>query len=163
MVSFILALADNGVFGKRGTLMPWRLSADMIRFKSITMGHPIIMGRKTYETFQKPLPGRTNIVVTRNADYQAEGCIVVQSLEAAIEAAKASEGADEIFIIGGSELFNQAVPQAGTIYLTRVHAEPDGDVFFDYKQDEWHEVSSESHPADNKNQYPYSFVTLKRN
>lgn len=159
-ISLIVAVAENGVIGKTGVMLPWRLPADLKRFKEVTMGHPIIMGRKTYETIGRPLPGRQNIIVTRNPDYKADGCEVVSSLPEALEAAKNSE---EAFIIGGGQLFEQALPLADKLYLTLVHASPDGDVFFHYDPADWQEISNEPHEADDKNQYPYSFLTLLRN
>jgi dihydrofolate reductase len=159
MVSFIVAVADNGVMGKQGAELPWRQSADLVRYREITMGHPIIMGRKTYESIGHPLPGRQNIIVTRNPAYRAEGCTVATSLEAALQAANDS---DEIFIIGGGMLFAAAMPLADKLYLTQIHAKPDGDVFFQYDPADWQEIEHESYPADAKNQYPYSFVTFTK-
>jgi len=156
-ISLIVAVAENGVIGKTGTMLPWRLPADLKRFKEVTTGHPIIMGRKTYETVGRPLPGRQNIIITRNPDYKAEGCEVVSSLPEALEAAKNSE---EVFVIGGGQLFEQALPLANKLYLTLVHASPEGDVFFSYDPADWQEISKESHEADEKNQYSYSFITF---
>lgn len=158
-LSLIVAVAENGVIGRKDTLLPWRLSADLIRFKALTMGHPIIMGRKTYETFHRALPGRQNIIITHNPSYTAEGCVVVGSLQAAFDIAEPS---DEVFIIGGSTLYEQALPLASKIYLTQVHAKVEGDVFFNYDPAQWQQIDSESHEADAKNDYPYSFTTLVR-
>lgn len=153
---------ENGGIGKDNRL-PWHLSADLKRFKSITMGHHIIMGRKTYESIGKPLPGRTNIVVTRNPDYEAEGCIVVHSLDAALDLAR-ENGEDEAFITGGREIFAQALETADRIYLTRVHAVVPADVYFpDFDQGEWSEVDSHYHPADEVNDYPFTMKLLVKN
>lgn len=152
-------MADNGVIGKKDTLLPWHLSADLRRFKQLTMGHPIIMGRTTYETIRRPLPGRQNIIITRDKDYQAEGCAVVHAVEEALQAAGEAK---EVFIIGGANIFEQTLPLADKIYLTRVHAEPDGDTFFRYNPADWTESAPESHPGDAKNDYPYTFITLTR-
>lgn len=123
------------------------------------MGHPIIMGRKTHESIGRPLPGRTNVVVTRNNNYTAEGCIVVGSLDEAIS--KAGNG-NEVFIIGGSTIYEQALPLADKIYLTRVKANVSGDIFFKLDESGWKQISSDKHQADDKNQYDYEFVVLER-
>jgi dihydrofolate reductase len=159
-IALIVAVADNTVIGGNGTL-PWRLSADLRHFKEITMGHPIIMGRKTYESIGRPLPGRINIVISRNSDFNAPGCTVAPTLDAAISFA-ASSGATTIFIIGGGTIYQQALPYAQKIYLTQVHAMPAGDITFTYPAAEWQETSRKEHRADNNNQYDYSFVTLER-
>ncbi len=161
MISTIVAVAKGGVIGKEGG-MPWYLPAELARFKEVTMGHPIIMGRKTHESIGRALPGRTNIVITRSKGYRAEGCRVVGSLEKAVEVAKGSEGSDEIFIIGGEQIYKEAMPKLERIYLTKVDAEVDGDKFFRYDPKEWKEVSSEKHSADEKNQYDFEFTTLDR-
>src|ERR1041385_6253429 len=116
-LSIIVALSENNVIGVKKAL-PWHLSADLKRVKAITMGHHLIMGRKTFESIGKPLPGRTIIIITRNKDYKVEGCIVVPSLE---EALKAVKNDDEPFIFGGGEIFNQALPLVNKIYMTRIH------------------------------------------
>lgn len=158
-ISLIVAMADNGVIGKKGMLLPWHLAADMQRFKQLTMGHPIIMGRTTYETFRRPLPGRQNLIVTRDPEYQAEGCTVVHSIEEALEVANET---DEVFVIGGANIYQQTLPLADKIYLTWVHAEPEGDTFFHYDPADWNESAAEPHPADAKNDHPFTFVTLTR-
>ena len=154
--------------------MPWHLPAELARFKEVTMGHPIIMGRKTHESIGRALPGRTNIVVTRNKGYRAEGCRVAGSLDEAIELAKKSEGGSaaqtskkfrrpkEIFIIGGEQIYKDAMPKLERIYLTKVDATIDGDKFFYYDPKEWKQVSSQKHPADDKNQYDFEFTVLER-
>ncbi len=158
-ISLIVAVADNGVIGKKGTMLPWHQGGDLQRFKRLTMGHPIIMGRTTYETIGRPLPGRQNIIITRDPDYQAEGCTVVHSIDEALQAASQAE---DVFIIGGANIFEQTLPLADKIYLTQVHAEPEGDAFFRYHPADWQQTDSESHPADAKNDHPYSFITLAR-
>ena len=144
--------ADNG--------LPWRLPADLKHFKKITMGHPIVMGRRTWESIGRPLPGRTNIVVTRQPRYAAEGAVVVDSLAAAREAAG---DCDELMIIGGAHLYEQVLAEADRIYLTEVHAEFEGDTWFpELNEDEWACVSREDFARDDRNPYDYSFVVLER-
>ena len=152
-------MAENRVIG-RANRLPWRLPADLRRFKSVTMGKPVIMGRKTYESIGKPLPRRSNIVVTRDPDYRAPGCQVVHSLEQALEA---GAGHAEVMVIGGAELYRQALGRAQRIYLTLVRAEVEGDALFpDIEPQQWRELERESHRADERNQYDYDFVTLQR-
>ena len=158
-IALIAAMAENGVIGRENRL-PWRLPADLRRFKSVTMGKPVIMGRKTYESIGKPLPGRSNIVVTRDPDYRAPGCQVVHSLEQALEA---GAGHPEVMVIGGAELYRQALGRAQRMYLTLVRAEVEGDTLFpDIEPQQWRELERESHRADEKNQYDYDFVILQR-
>lgn len=162
LVSLIVAAADNDVIGKSGKI-PWRLPSEQVIFKKITMGHPIIMGRKTHESIGRALPGRYNIVVTRQNDYQAaEGCKVVATIEEALNAAKNAPGSDEIFIIGGVEIYNQTLDLADRIYITRVHAKVDGDTFFHFDSSKWQEVSKQEHKADSQNKYDYDFIILDR-
>ncbi|WP_119278071.1 dihydrofolate reductase [Calidithermus roseus] len=166
MLSLVVAMAENRVIGRDNTL-PWRLPNDLKRFRRLTMGHPVIMGRKTYESIGKPLPGRTNIVVTRTPGYSAPGCMVVGSLEAALRVAEAAPHDParprETFVIGGAELYAQALPLADRIHLTLVHAEVAGDTFFPaFDQSVWREVSRERHEPDDQHAYAYSFVTLER-
>jgi dihydrofolate reductase len=161
MISAIVAVAKNAVIGKEDGL-PWYLPAELARFKQVTMGHPIIMGRKTHESIGRALPGRTNIVLTRSRDFSAEGCVVVQSLKQAIEEAKKAEGADEIFIIGGESIYMEAMPLLDRIYLTKVDAKVDGDKFFRFDEKDWKQVSSEKHEKDDKNQYNFEFLLLER-
>ncbi len=158
-ISLIVAVADNGVIGKKGTMLPWHQAADLKRYKALTIGHPIIMGRTTYESIGHPLPGRQNIVVTHEADYEASGCTVVHSIDEALQAAQAS---DEIFINGGAAIYEQTLARASKIYLSRIHAAPDGDAFFRFDPADWIETELESFPADERNQYPYSFSVLTR-
>jgi len=161
MISLYVAVSKNGVIGKQNAL-PWYLPADLSRFKEITMGHPIVMGRKTHESIGRALPGRTNIVITHNQDYLADGCSVVNSLEAALQAAGKAKGSEEVFVIGGSAVFDEALPLAGKIQLTRVDAIIDGDIFFKFDESQWHQTFSQKHPKDDKNQYDYEFVVLER-
>jgi dihydrofolate reductase len=139
---------------------PWRLSDDLRRFKETTMGKPIIMGRKTWESIGRPLPGRLNIVITRQPDFAAAGCEVVRSVGDAIAAAG---DADEIMIIGGSQVYQRALPLADRLYLTRVHTEIEGDAFFpDVDKKTWMLVSDERHAADERNEFDYSFRVYQR-
>jgi dihydrofolate reductase len=159
VISLIVAASTNNVIGAGGDL-PWRLSADLKRFKALTMGKPIVMGRKTYESIGRPLPGRQNIVITRQEDFVAEGCDVVASPEAAIAAAGE---ADEVMIIGGSHIYAAFLPVADRIYLTRVHADVAGDAHLPAINDrEWRSEVAESLGADDCNQYATDFVVLDR-
>jgi len=158
-ISLIVAMARNRVIGVNNTL-PWHLPADLKHFKALTMSHHIVMGRKTYESIGKPLPGRTSVVVTRNASYVAPGVIVVSSLEAAIAACGKD---DEIFVIGGAELYRQAINIADRIYLTEIDADISGDAHFtEFDSKSWQETARESHAADEKNLYSYHFVVYDR-
>jgi dihydrofolate reductase len=160
MIAIVVAAAENNVIGKDNGLI-WHLPADLRHFKQITMGHPILMGRKTYESIGKPLPGRTSIIITTQQDYSAEGCIVTHSLHEALERAKQSN--ESLYIIGGAEIYKQALPLTDTIYLTRLHHTFDGDVYFpELKEAEWETMEQEHHEPDEKNKYSYSFLTLKR-
>ena len=161
-ISFIVAAGENDVIGRAGVMLPWHLSADLARFKQLTLGRPIIMGRKTYDTIGRALPGRRNIIISRNPSLEAPGCEVVTSLEAALGTA-AQDGDGAVFVIGGSQIFEAAMPRANRIYLTRVHAAPEGDAYFVYDIAVWHEISREDYPADDKNEYAYSFIELRRN
>ena len=160
MLSIIVAVSENNVVGKENKL-PWKLSADLKRLKSLTMGHHIIMGRKTWESLGKALPGRINVIITTDKNFKAEGGVVVHSLK---EALNVSSIDDEIFIFGGGKIFKEAMPLVKKIYITRVHSIIDGDTFFPvlYMND-WKETSREDFKADEKNQYDFSFVTLERN
>lgn len=159
MISLIVAASTNNVIGVRGEL-PWRLSSDLKRFKTLTMGKPIVMGRLTHESIGCPLPGRQNIVITRQTDYEAGGCAVVPSIAAAIEAAG---DAEEIMIIGGSHIYQKFLPLADRIYLTRVQADIEGDVFLpELIAEEWHEIAREQCAADDTNDYDVVFATLER-
>lgn len=161
-ITVIVAVADNGIIGQDGRL-PWRLPGDMAHFKATTMGHPVIMGRKTFQSIGKPLPGRTNIVITRHAGFDAGGAVLADSFQAALAAAgQAGEGADEAFVIGGAQIYDLALPRADRIILTEVHATPDGDTSFPAQdQAEWREVTREDAAADGAAP-AYSIVTLDR-
>jgi len=158
-LAVIAAVARNGVIGRTGAL-PWHLSADLKRFKSLTTGHPIIMGRKTYASIGRPLPNRRSLVVTRDRSFRAEGVEVVHGLEEALEATR---HADQRFVIGGAAIFTEALPLATELYLTRVHADVDGDVFFPaFDASEWELVEEERHAADEKNDYAMTFQVYRR-
>jgi len=158
-VSLIVAMARNGVIGVNNSL-PWHLPADLKHFKSLTMGHHIVMGRKTYESIGKPLPGRTSVVVTRNPEYSLPNVIVVNSLEAALTACDKDS---EIFVIGGAELYRQAINLADRIYLTEIDADISGDAHFtEFSRDAWQEVERITNNPDDKNHYTYHFVTFDR-
>jgi dihydrofolate reductase len=164
-LSLIAAVAENRVIGRNGKL-PWYLPKDLRYFRAVTMGKPVLMGRKTWESMNRPLPGRTNIVITRQQGYQAEGARVVADLGGAIELAEsvaASDGGDEIMIIGGAEIYQLALPQADRLYLTEVHAAVEGDVLFpDWQREAWQEVSREDEPARDEDSHAYSFVVYQR-
>jgi len=158
-VSLIVAMARNRVIGVNNTL-PWHLPADLKHFKALTMGHHIVMGRKTYESIGKPLPGRTSVVVTRNADYAPQGVVVVNSLEAAISACGNDE---EIFVIGGAELYRQIIDLADRIYLTEIDADISGDAHFtEFDRKLWQETERVNHAPDEKNVHSYHFVVYER-
>ena len=158
-VSLIVAMAKNRVIGKNNSL-PWHLPADLKHFKALTMEHHIVMGRKTYESIGKPLPGRTSVVVTRNVKYSMPGVIVANSLKAAIAACGEDQ---EIFVIGGAELYRQAIALADRIYLTEIDANMEGDAHFtELDFNAWQESARVSHSPDEKNRYPYHFVVYDR-
>lgn len=160
-LSAIVVIADDGAIGKDNGLL-CHLPADLKHFKSITMGHTIIMGRRTFESLPKgALPGRENIVVSRNADYRAEGAKVCTSIEQAVAQASMP---GECFILGGAQLYASTIAQVDKLYLTAIHAHfDDADAYFPaINPDEWTEIDREDHQADEKNRYDYSFVTLKR-
>jgi dihydrofolate reductase len=157
-ITIIAAMARNRAIGLAGA-MPWRLPGELRHFKETTMGKPIVMGRKTWESIGRALPGRQNIVVTRNRDYRAEGCLVVQSLPLAIERA---EG-DEIMVIGGGELYRQALPTADRMVLTLVDGTPAADTWFpEWNESEWTEISRRSQAIDENNELAYEVVELMR-
>nr|WP_295664504.1 dihydrofolate reductase [Polymorphobacter sp.] len=163
MLTLIVARADNGVIGRDGGL-PWRIPADLRHFRRLTVGKPVVMGRRTFESIGKPLPGRHNIIMTRSRDWTAEGVTVVPNLAEAVAAAGLQQGArpDEIMIIGGVTVFAEALPSARRVYLTEVHAAPDGDtVLSAFDPAVWRETAREAHPAEG-DAAAYSFVTLDR-
>ncbi len=159
-LELVVAVAENDVIG-RGNRLPWRLSADLRRFNALTLGKAILMGRKTYESIGKALPGRTNLVMTRSGDFAAADCIVVDTLKAARSAATAGCA---LMVIGGADVYRQCLPFASRIHLTLVHARiADGDTFFAaWRGAEWRESWRERHEADDKNEFACSFVTLDR-
>ena len=160
MVSFVVAIAENNVIGNDNQLL-WHLPDDLKHFKRLTQGHPVVMGRRTYESIGRPLPNRTNIVVTRQADWQADGCEVAYSVPDALE--QAAQLDEEVFVIGGAEIYRQALPAADVIYLTEVHHTFEGDVVFpELNNTEWREESRERHEPDEKHAYAFSFVLLRR-
>jgi dihydrofolate reductase len=160
LLELVVAVAENDVIG-RGSGLPWRLSADLRHFKALTLGKPILMGRKTYESIGRALPGRTNIVLTRAAGFAAADCRVAHDLGAALGLAG---DAASLMVIGGAEIYRQCLPRAHRIHLTLVHARiEDGDTIFSgWRGLEWRETCRESHGADQQNQFPYSFLTLER-
>ena len=158
-LSIIAAMSDNRAIG-RDNQLPWRLPADLAHFKRLTMGKPIVMGRRTWESLPGLLPHRTHIVVTRDRDYPANGALVAHSIEQAIELAG---DVDEIMVVGGANLYAQTIPLATRMYLTHVHQFIDGDTRFpDYEAGDWREVACERHSADGRNPHDYSFVELQR-
>lgn len=160
-VALIVAVAENGVIGRDGGL-PWRLSGDLRYFKSVTMGKPIIMGRKTFDSIGRPLPGRPNLIVSRNPAFNADGAVVFESLDAAVTHAESLTD-EEIMVIGGAGLYAAALTIADRIYLTEVHAAVDGDVVFPpFDRNHWVETSRAEYPAGEKDDYDHSFVVLDR-
>lgn len=154
-------MARNRAIGKDNQML-WRLSTDMKRFRRITTGHCILMGRKTFESLGKPLPGRTNIVVTRNKDYRPEGTVVFSSIYDGIDHAR-KQGEEELFVIGGGTVYEQCLDRADRLYLTRVLADPEGDAFFpDFDESEWEVVREEAHLADERNEHAFIFLDLER-
>jgi len=161
-VTLIAAVARGRVLGLEGEI-PWRLPADLRRFKQRTMGHHLVLGRRTWESIGRALPGRTMVVVTRRPDYPVpEGVHVARSLEAALKRAQTA-GETEVFVGGGGEIYRQALPRADRLDLTEVDLEVAGDTFFpEIDEDEWREVSREEHPADDRHPHPYRFRVLER-
>ena len=159
-MEFVVAVSENDVIGRRNQL-PWRLPSDLRRFKALTLGKPILMGRKTYQSIGAALPGRRNIVLSRSPDFLPRDAIVAATLEEALEAAQTPGG---LMVIGGAEIYRRCLPSATRIHLTLVHASiEDGDAFFDgWRSPEWRESFRERHEADEKNSHPYSFLTLDR-
>ena len=159
LISIIAAVAENRAIGIRNRL-PWHLPADLKYFRNKTLGHHVIMGRKNYQSIGKPLPQRTNIVITRDPGFDAPGCVVVNSIDAALAAA---DGDPELFIIGGAGIYAQSLPFADRLYLTLVHHSFEGDTYFpELEWAQWKEISKEFHEPDERNPYPYTFVVLDR-
>lgn len=163
-ISLIAAMADNRVIGINNSL-PWKLPSDMRWFRQHTLGKPIIMGRKTFESFGgKPLPARTNIVITRNALWQGAADVVASSIDEALQAAAAASNADEVMIIGGASFYAQMLPRAERMYLTYVHCTPAGDAWFpDFVIEDWSEIERIEVTQDDKNPLDHSFVILQKN
>lgn len=160
-LSIIVAVSDNGVIGRDGDL-PWRLSADLKRFKALTMGHHLLLGRKTFDSIGAVLPGRTMVVISRGRPSLPAGVRLAPSLEEAVELARVA-GDDEGFIAGGAEIYTQALAVADRLYLTRVHARIEGDTYFPvWQESHWKEISREDHSANDRNAYPFSFHVFER-
>ena len=177
MIALVVAAAENGVIGRDGKL-PWRLSTDLERFRSLTMGKPLIMGRKTFQSLRKPLEGRDNIVVTHSRDFTADGALIAHDLDAALDLARdcaTTRHVDEIAVIGGAEIFRQVLPIADRIYLTLVHASPEGDVVLDWPClgpagfagsdggiDGWTRAQSEDWPAGPRDEFAATFTVFTK-
>ncbi|GAB1258500.1 type 3 dihydrofolate reductase [Aurantivibrio plasticivorans] len=164
-IALIVAMADQRVIGGGNKLL-WHLPEDLKFFKRTTLGKPVIMGRKTYDSIGRPLPERTNIVVTRQGDWDADGVTVVHSVDDALSLVSdlpLIEGREEVMVIGGAQIYKEALPLVQRMYLTRIDAQFDGDAFFpDFNNDEWNEVERLDHRSDSRNPYNYSFITLER-
>ncbi len=161
IISTIVAVAKNNVIGKDNDI-PWYLPADLKYFKKITTGHHIVMGRKCYESIGRPLPKRTNVVVTRNPFFIATGCLVTHNVAEAVQLAEAN-GEEEVFIIGGGQIYEIALPHVDRIYLTEVDLEVEGDIFFpEIDPQNWNLIEETKHKADEKNEYDYTFKVLER-
>lgn len=164
-VAFVVAVAENGVIGRKGAL-PWRMPSDLKMFRKLTLGKPVIMGRKTFQSIGKPLSGRDNLVITRDRAFKADGVEVFASMDEAVAHAQtlaAARGVDEIAVIGGADIFKAMLPRAGRIYLTRIHGAPEGDTFFTPDMVNWHEVSRlqlERTPGDD---FDATLMVLERN
>lgn len=158
-LTIIAAISENRVIGRNNDLA-WHLPDDLKRFKELTKGHHVIMGRKTFESVGCPLPGRTNIVVTTQKDYKAPGCIIVHTLKEAIQKA---ENDPQPYVIGGGKIYEQALPISDTLELTQIHAEVEGDTYFpEVDTGKWQIVAKESHPADDQHEYAFDFLTYQR-
>ncbi|WP_407193959.1 dihydrofolate reductase [Bradyrhizobium sp. STM 3566] len=163
-IVFVVAIAENGVIGA-GNAIPWRLKSDMARFKALTIGKPVIMGRKTFESLRRPLPDRTNIVITRDAAYRASGAIVTTSGAAAAAVALGDalrRSVTEIAVIGGAEIYRQWLDRADRLEITEVHARPEGDTHFDIDKADWDEIERIRHPAGPDDSADFSYVTCRR-
>jgi dihydrofolate reductase len=161
-ISMIAAMAHDRVIGLDNQ-MPWHLPADLAHFKRVTLGKPVLMGRKTFESIGRPLPGRRNLVISRNPDYRAEGVEVVDSVEAALALLASGEKVDELMVIGGGHLYGQLLPKADCLYLTRIDLAVAGDTRFPaFDESDWVRIESDSHQPDEKNPHPYCFETWRR-
>jgi len=159
LISFVAAMSKNRVIGKNNKI-PWSMPADVRHMRKMIEGKPLIMGRKTHESIGRPLPDRKNIILTRDKSYKSKGCIVVHTQE---EALKAAEGAEEVIIFGGEEIYRMFLPKANRMYLTIIDAEVEGDAFFpEYDKKEWKVVEKKEHKADEENKHDYTFITLQR-
>jgi dihydrofolate reductase len=156
MIKIIVATSKNKVIGSNNELI-WKLSSDLKRFKELTTGHPVVMGRKTYESIGRPLPNRRNIIITRNSEYEVEGCETVSSLEEALLLTN-----NDCFIIGGGEIYKQSLEVADKIYLTLVHKDFEGDTTFPELGKEWVIIDTKDFDADEKNEYNYSFIEYEK-
>lgn len=157
-IAFVVAIDRNRVIGKGGAL-PWRLPDDMKHVREVTMGKPLIMGRRTYDSIGRALPGRTNIVLTRDPSFRADGVLVARTAEDALRLAGV---VPEIIVFGGAQVFNEFLPMAERIYLTQVDAEVEGDTYFDFGPGDWRVLSNERHEADARHAYGFNFLTLER-
>ena len=164
-IVLVVAVADNGVIG-RDNAMPWRLGSDLKRFKALTLGKPVLMGRKTFLSIGRPLPGRTNIVVSRDASFAAPGVLAAGDLAAALSAARGDalrRGADEIAVIGGTDIFAQCMPLADRLEITHVHARPEGDTYFPpIDESQWRAVARSEHPAGPRDEASFTCATYVR-
>jgi dihydrofolate reductase len=164
-IAIVVAIADNGVIGAEGD-MPWHLSTDLRRFRQITMGHPVIMGRKTYESIGKPLPGRTNIVVTRQADFAPEGMLVAKSVDEAVSVARTTamrDGVDAICILGGGQIYRETLPKADILHVTHVECSPEGDTVFPAIEiGQWHAEEMENVPKGERDTCNSRYVVYRR-
>lgn len=163
-IVFVVAIAENGVIGANGTI-PWRLKSDMKRFKALTLGKPVVMGRKTFASLRRPLSGRTNIVITRDPDFRASGAVVTTSAADALAIARGDalrRGSSEIAVIGGAEIYRQWLDLADCLEITEVHARPDGDTVFDIDRSKWEEVARVRHEVGSDDSAPFSYVTYRR-
>ena len=159
-LSIIVATDEEGLIGKDNDL-PWKLSADLQYFRRVTMGKALIMGRRTHESIGRALPGRKNIVITSDEEYESDGCTISFSVQQALQEC---ENIEEAMVMGGASLYKQFLPEASTIYLTLVHATLSGDTWFpDWDKNQWQVLSEEKFSADEKNEHPYSFIVYKRN
>ncbi|MDP9740555.1 UNVERIFIED_ORG: dihydrofolate reductase [Bacillus sp. B2I3] len=160
MISLIVAMDQNRVIGKNNKL-PWHLPADLQYFKKVTMGHPIVMGRKTFESIGRVLPGRENVIVTRNQEFKAEGCVVLHDIAQIKMFADNHE--EEVFVIGGAEIFKEILPFTDRLYITEIHETFEGDTFFpEIDENEWDEISSLPGNIDEKNRFTHDFIILQK-
>ena len=158
-LSIIAAMSANRVIGNNNNL-PWRLPADLKRFKSLTLGHHLIMGRKTFESIGQPLPGRTTVLITHQSGFAPAGVLVAHSIDQALHVVA---GDDEVFVAGGAQIYQQMLPRADRLYLTSIHEEFEGDTDFpEFEESDWQLISEEDHAPDDKNLYPYSFLTYDK-